>query len=74
MPDDRIKKTKIFERNFECQNMDKKNAIKSESVLHQNTVKVYTDGSKLNGRVGRDMQNTQATTQNKQFLPWNLQY
>ena len=32
--------------------MDKKNAIKSESVLNQNTVKVYTDGSKLDGRVG----------------------
>ena len=24
MPPDRIKKTKLFERNFECQNMDKK--------------------------------------------------
>ena len=31
--------------------MGKKNAIRSESVLNQNTVKVYTDGSKLNGRV-----------------------
>ena len=29
--------------------MDKKNA---ESVLNQNTVKVYPDGSKLDGRVG----------------------
>ena len=40
MPADRIKKTKIFERNFKCQIMDKKNAIRSESVLNQNTVKV----------------------------------
>ena len=32
--------------------MDKKNAIKSKSVLNQNTVKVYTDTSKLGGRVG----------------------
>ena len=32
--------------------MDKKNAIRFESVLNQSTVKVYTDGSKLNGRVG----------------------
>ena len=48
---DRAKKTKVFERNFECQIMDKKNAIRSESVLNQNTVKVYTDGSKLAGRV-----------------------
>ena len=52
MPADRLKKTKVFERNFECQIMDKKNAIRSESVLNQNTVKVYTDGAKLHGRVG----------------------
>ena len=52
MPADRIKKTKVFERNFECQIMDKKNAIRFEIVLNQNTVKVYTDGSKLHGRVG----------------------
>ena len=32
--------------------MDKKNAIRFESILNQNTVKVYTDGSKLVGRVG----------------------
>ena len=32
MPTDRIKKTKIFERNFKCQIMDKKNAIRSEIV------------------------------------------
>ena len=32
--------------------MDKRNAIRFESVLNQSTVKVYTDGSKLNGRVG----------------------
>ena len=52
IPADRIKKTKIFERNFKRQIMDKKNAIRSESVLNQNIVKVYTDGSKLDGRVG----------------------
>ena len=52
MPADQIKKTKVFERNFECQIMDKKNAIRFESVLNQSTAKVYTDGSKLNGRVG----------------------
>ena len=52
MPADRIKKTKVFERNFECQIINKKNAIRFESVLNQNTVKVYTDGSKLDGRVG----------------------
>ena len=54
MPTNRTKKTKIFERNFECQIMDKKNAIRSENVLNQNTVKVYTDGLKLDGRVGAD--------------------
>ena len=53
MPADRIKKTKVFERNFKCQIMDnKKIAIRSESVLNQNTVKFYTDGSKVDGRVG----------------------
>ena len=52
MPADRIKKPKVFERNFECQIMDKKNAFKSESILNQNTVKVCIDGSKLDGRVG----------------------
>ena len=52
MPADWIKKTKVFKTNFECQIMDKKNAIRFESVLNQNTVKVYTDRSKLDGRVG----------------------
>ena len=51
MPADRIKKTKLFERNFECQIVDKKNAIRFESILNQSTAKVYIDGSKLNGRV-----------------------
>ena len=32
--------------------MDNKNAIGSESVLNQNTVKIYTAGSKLSWRVG----------------------
>ena len=50
---DRIKKKKkVFERNFKCQIMNEKNAIISESVLNQNTIRVYTDGSKLDGRVG----------------------
>ena len=52
MPADQIKKAKVFERNFDCQILDKKNANRSKSLLNQNTVKVYTDGSKLQGRVG----------------------
>ena len=36
IPADRIKKTKVFERNFECQLMDKKNAIRFEGVPNQN--------------------------------------
>ena len=32
--------------------MEKKNAVRSESVLNPNTVKVYTDGLKVDGRVG----------------------
>ena len=52
MPADRINKTKVFERNFKYQITDKKNPIRFESVLNQNTIKVYADGSKLDGRVG----------------------
>ena len=52
MPADRIKKAKVIESNFKCQIMDKMNSIRSEGVLNQNTVKVYTDGSKLGGRIG----------------------
>ena len=52
MPADRIRKTKVFERNFECQIIDKKSAFRSKSVVYQNTVKVYTDVSKLHERVG----------------------
>ena len=33
-------------------NYGQKNAIRFESVLNQSTAKVYTDGSKLNERVG----------------------
>ena len=33
-------------------NYGQKHAIRFESVLNQSTAKVYTDGSKLNGRVG----------------------
>ena len=69
MPADRIKKTKVFERKFENSIMDKKNAIRSESVLNQNTVKNYTDGSKLDGRVGAGfMENTQTTPRTKHFF------
>ena len=51
-PADRIEKTKVFERIFEYQIMDKKNALRFESVLNQNTVKVYSNDSKLDGRLG----------------------
>ena len=56
--------------------MDKKNAIRSETILNQNTVKVYTDGSKLDGKsmCGVFMQNTQTTSRNKHFPPWNTQH
>ena len=67
MPANQIKKTKVFERNFKCQIMEKKNAIRSEHVLNQNSVKVYTDGSQLHGRVQVRVfvQNIQTTPQNK---------
>ena len=47
-----MKKTKAFERNIECQILDKKNFIRVESILNQNVVKIYTKGLKLDGRVG----------------------
>ena len=73
---DRINKTKVFERNFECQIMDKKNAIRSESVLNQNTVKVYTDGSKLGGRAEAGFYAEYPNNFPKQafFSPWNTQH
>ena len=69
MPADQIKKTKVFERNFECQIMDKKNAIRFESILNQSTAKVYTDGSKTKweSRSGFLCRITQTTPQNKHF-------
>ena len=69
-------KTKVFERNFECQITDKKNAIRSENVLNQNTVKVYTDGSKLRGRVGADFYTENLNNSPKQafFSPWNTRH
>ena len=52
MSADQIKKTNVFESNFEYQIKDEKNSIRSESVPNQNTVYVYTDSLKLNRRVG----------------------
>ena len=55
--------------------MDKRNAIRSESVLKQNTVKVYTDGLELHRRVGAgfyaEYPNT-VTPQNKQFFHFGI--
>ena len=75
MPADQIRKRKRFERNFECQIMDKKSAIRFESDLNQNTVKVYTDGSNLDGRVGAGFYTEYPNNaQKKHFPTWNLQY
>ena len=68
MPANQIKKTKVLDSNFECQIMDKKNAIRSESVLNQNTVKVYTDGSLLDGRVGAGFYAEYPNNSQKAFL------
>ena len=46
MTADRIKKTKVFERNFYA------NAIKSNSILNQSTIRVCIDGSNLDGILG----------------------
>ena len=73
MPANRIKKSKVFEGNFECQIMDKKNAIRSEIVQNQNTVKVYTEGSNLDGRVGAGFYAEYPNNSPKLgiFPPWN---
>ena len=69
MSADQIKITKVFEKNFGCQIMDKKNAIRSKGVLNQNTVKIYTDGSKLHERVGAGFYGENPNnSQNKHFL------
>ena len=77
MSADRTKKTKVFKRNFRSQIKDnKKIAIRSESILNQNTVKVYTDGSKLDGRVGAGFYAEYPKQLPKTSIlpPWNLQY
>ena len=55
---------------------NKKIAIRSESILNQNTVKVYTDGSKLDGRVGAGFYAEYPKQLPKTSIlpPWNLQY
>ena len=48
--------------------MDKKIAITYESNLNQHTIRVYTDGSKLDGRVGAGFYaEYKKTPQNKHF-------
>ena len=56
--------------------MDKRNAIRSESVLKQNTVKVYTDGLELHGRVGAGFYAEYPNNSPKQaiFSFWNTQH
>ena len=55
--------------------MDKKNVIRSESVQYQNTVKVYTDGSKLHGRVGVGFCGIpKQLSETSIFSPWNTQH
>ena len=56
--------------------MDQKNAIRSESVLNQNAVKVYTDSTKLDGRVGAGFYEEYPNNSPKQafFPPWNTQH
>ena len=56
--------------------MDKQNAIRSESILNHNTIRVYTDGSKLDGRVGAGFYAEYPNNSPKQaFFPlWNTQH
>ena len=73
MPADRIKKAKVFERNVKLWIIIKKNSIRSESVLNQNTVKVYTDSSKLDGKGVFFCRMPKRLPKTSIFLPWRLQ-
>ena len=54
----------------------KKNAIRFGSILNQSTAKVYTDGSKLNGRVGAPFlcRIPKQLPKTSIFPHWNLQH
>ena len=69
------RKQKYSKKNFECQIRDKKKGIRSESVLNQNTVKVFTDGSTLDERVGVDFlcRIPKQLPKTSIFPPWHLQ-
>ena len=56
--------------------MDKINAFRAESVVNQSNVKIYTDGSKLDGRVGVGFYAEYPNNSPKQafFLPSNTQH
>ena len=45
-------KTKAFVTNFVCSILERQDAITFESTLKKSLVRCYTDGSKINGRVG----------------------
>ena len=52
MPADFIPKRRVFERNFKCLILDRPGAISFERHLDKRIIKCYTDGSKLDGRIG----------------------
>ena len=52
MPADLITKTKVFGKQYKCLVMKRKDAVQYENALEPSIIRCYTDGSKLNGKVG----------------------
>ena len=52
MPADKTTKSKVFKRNFECLVFDRKGATEYLHALKESSIKAFTDGSKLNAKVG----------------------
>ena len=76
MSADRIRKAKVFKRNFECQITDKKNAIRSESILNQNIIRVCLYGwfeTRWEIWCGFLCGIPKQLSKTSIFLPWNTQ-
>lgn len=52
VPGDLMTKTRSFEKHFTCMVYDRTSARDYEKELESNVIKCYTDGSKMNDRIG----------------------
>ena len=51
-PADLITQTKVFEKQYKCFVMKRKDAAQYENALEPSIIRRYTDGSKINGKAG----------------------